>query len=137
MLHHKHSLFKDGVQADGVVLKEARDEREESKVHLEIGVAFEDGTRTTFTENVHRWHEVPEHTWKQLGALDNSEYARLLIYTHSPGNKIPVRYDPKDRTKIVVDEPAMQQQAIQQEMAQQDARRERQQAQLNKVWPPN
>lgn len=87
----KHHLLKHGVSGHGVVTSHkeiAHDQYGgELDYSMHIRVRFEDGTET---EIVHRW--TNRHT---VGSL-------------RVGDKVPVRYDPDDHSKVVIDMPALE-----------------------------
>ena len=84
MLGHK-KLYRDGAQAEGLVTHRS-DTTEGINYHVTIRVKFPDGTAAEFKKWLD-WHDVGQ------------------IYE---GSVVPVRYDRSDHTKVVLDEPALQ-----------------------------
>lgn len=87
----KHHLLKHGAQGQGVVTshKEISSDQYgfENDYAIHVRFRFEDGTET---ELVHRW--TSEH-----------KFGNLRV-----GDKVPVRYNPADHGKIVLDTPALE-----------------------------
>jgi len=87
----QHHLLKHGVVAQGVVTshKEISHDQYGSELDysMHVRVKFEDGTET---EIVHRWTK------------------RTKVGSLRVGDKVPVRYDPDDHTKAVLDMPALE-----------------------------
>jgi|HubBroStandDraft_1064217.scaffolds.fasta_scaffold62526_3 hypothetical protein len=107
MLRH-HKLATEGAQAEGTVLQWSAG-REISKAHLLIGVKFEDGEIVEFSEDVTDYYAVPGHVMKQVDLPPGDDVVPLPLYD---GSKVPVRYDPSDRKKIMVDEATLHQGAL-------------------------
>lgn len=86
-----HRLLRRGATAQGVVTghKEIAHEEHGGEVaySLRVRVRFEDGTET---EIVHRWTR------------------RAKVGVLRVGDKVPVRYDPDDHSKAVLDMPALE-----------------------------
>jgi hypothetical protein len=91
MFNHQHHLLKHGVEAQGVVTdhKEIAHDQfgGELDYSMRVRVRFEDGTET---EIVHRWTKR-----EKVGSL-------------RVGDKVPVRYDAADHSKVVIDLPALE-----------------------------
>ncbi|HTJ68361.1 MAG TPA: DUF3592 domain-containing protein [Actinospica sp.] len=87
----KHHLLKHGAETQGVVTSHKEISHDqyggELDYSMHVRVRFEDGTET---EIVHRWTKRA-----QVGSL-------------RVGDKVPVRYDPDDHTKAVIDMPALE-----------------------------
>ncbi|MEY9933838.1 hypothetical protein ABH926_008500 [Catenulispora sp. GP43] len=87
----QHRLLKHGATAQGVVTSHKEIAHDqfggELDYSMHVHVKFEDGTET---EIVHRW----------------TKRARVGILR--VGDKVPVRYDPADHSKAVIDMPALE-----------------------------
>jgi Protein of unknown function (DUF3592) len=90
-MFENHHLLKHGVEAQGVVTSHkeiARDQYGgELDYSMHVRVRFEDGTET---EIVHRWTK------------------RTKVGSLKVGDKVPVRYDPDDHSKVVIDWPVLE-----------------------------
>jgi hypothetical protein len=87
----EHRLLKHGVAIQGVVTSHKEIDQDqfgyERDYSIHVRVRFADGA---VTEIVHRW---TKHA--KVGGL-------------RVGDKVPVRYDPDDRSKAVIDMPALE-----------------------------
>lgn len=87
----KHHLLKHGAEIQGVVTSHKEISRDnfgsELDYSMHVKVRFPDGSET---EIVHRWTKRTE-----VGSL-------------RVGDKVPVRYDPEDHSKAVIDMPALE-----------------------------
>ena len=83
-LGHK-KLYKDGALTEGLVVHRS-DTNDGINYHITIRVKFPDGTTTEFE----KWLD-----WHYVGQL-------------TVGGVVPVRYDPSDHSKIVLDVPALE-----------------------------
>jgi hypothetical protein len=97
------------VRAEGVILEWAPSAFYRTKARLLIGVKFDDGQKVEFTEEVDDIVLPPEGDFA----------ARILASTQQPipiplnvGDKIPVCYDPGDRTRMAIDVPALHAAAV-------------------------
>jgi alpha-D-ribose 1-methylphosphonate 5-triphosphate diphosphatase PhnM len=90
MFDHQH-LLKHGVAAQGVVTKHKEIDHNQFGSELDysihVRVRFADGTET---EIVHRWTK------------------RAKVGLLRVGDKVPVRYDPDDHSKVAIDMPALE-----------------------------
>ena len=88
MLGQGHrKLYKDGALTEGLVVNRS-DTTEGINYHVTIRVKFPDGTTTEFK----KWLD-----WHDVGQLH-------------VGSVVPVRYDPSDHSKVVLDVPALEEQ---------------------------
>jgi len=83
-LGHK-KLYKEGALTEGLVVQRS-DTTEGINYHVTIRVKFPDGRTTEFKKWLD-WHDV----------------GQLLV-----GSVVPVRYDPSDHSKVVLDVPALE-----------------------------
>jgi Short C-terminal domain len=83
-LGHK-KLYKEGALTEGLVVHRS-DTTEGINYHVTIRVKFPDGTTTEFK----KWLD-----WHDVGQLH-------------VGSVVPVRYDPSDHSKVVLDVPALE-----------------------------
>lgn len=120
MFRH-HKLASQGSQAEGTILQWSTG-REISQAQIMVGVKFEDGEIVEFTEEVTDYYHVPEHILKQVGLPKGDDVVPLSLYE---GAKVPVRYDPTDRKKIIVDEQALHERALQAHLQSKNATRAR------------
>jgi hypothetical protein len=102
MFGRKKKLYAEGAQTEGVVVKQAS---ANDRIHYRVVVRakFPDGSTTQFTK----------------GALDVHDVGYLY-----EGTVVPVRYDPSDHSKVVLDIPdleARHRQATATQQAQLDA----------------
>jgi hypothetical protein len=84
-----HKLFRTGTEAQAVVVSSKLRTSGSGMLgtwHLELAVPFPDGTTGTAAAKVSEQH----------------------LHAPSPGDLVPVRYDPANRSKVVVDEPALE-----------------------------
>jgi hypothetical protein len=90
-MFENHHLLKHGVEGQGVVTSHkdiAHDQYGgELDYSMHVRVRFEDGTET---EIVHRWTK------------------RTKVGILNVGDKVPVRYDPDDHSKVVIDWPKLE-----------------------------
>lgn len=90
MFDHHH-LLKHGVAGQGVVTGHKEIAHDQFATELDysihVRVRFEDGAET---EIVHRW-------------TNETKVGLLRV-----GDRVPVRYDPADHSKVVVDMPALE-----------------------------
>lgn len=86
-----HHLLKHGVAGQGVVTSHKEIDHNQFGTEIDysihVRVRFEDGTET---EILHRWTK------------------RAKVGSLQVGDKVPVRYDPKDHSKVVIDMPALE-----------------------------
>ena len=87
----QHRLLKHGAVTQGVVTNHKEIAHDqfggELDYSMHVRVKFEDGSET---EIVHRWTKR-----EKVGSL-------------RVGDKVPVRYDPADHSKVVIDMPALE-----------------------------
>jgi uncharacterized protein DUF3592 len=87
----RHHLLKHGVAGQGVVTSHKEITHDQYSGELDysmhVQIKFEDGTET---EIVHRWTK------------------RTKVGSLRVGDKVPVRYDPSDHSKAVIDMPALE-----------------------------
>lgn len=136
-MFHKHHESNEpershSVQAEGVILDWAPSPLYRAKSRLTVGVKFEDGQKVEFTE------DILDVALPPAGNLA----ARLEAMTQEPipldlsvGSRIPVRYDPADRTRMSIDEPALYEAALRQQSEALQARRARADAILDASEP--
>jgi hypothetical protein len=90
MFDHHH-LLKHGVAGQGVVTSHKEIDHDqyggELDYSMHVRVRFQDGTET---EIVHRWTK------------------RTKVGSLRVGDKVPVRYDADDHSKVVIDMPALE-----------------------------
>lgn len=90
MFDHHH-LFKHGVAGQGVVTSHKEIDHNQYGTELDYSIhvrfRFPDGTET---EIVHRWTK------------------RAKVGSLRVGDKVPVRYDAEDHSKVVIDMPALE-----------------------------
>lgn len=137
MFHHHHHepgepARAQSVPAEGVILQWEPSHLYRTKARLLVGVKFDDGQKVEFTE------EITDLCLPPAGDFA----ARLQALTQEPiplalneGNKIPVRYDPADRTRMWIDEPALHEAALRRHAQEQQARRARADALLDASDP--
>jgi hypothetical protein len=86
-----HHLLKHGAEGEGVVTSHKQIDRDQFGSELDysihVTVRFDDGTET---EIAHRWTKR-----KKVGVLN-------------VGDRVPVRYDPNDHSKVVLDMPKLE-----------------------------
>jgi hypothetical protein len=107
---HHHSDSEPGhtgvpiepVRAEGVILEWGPSALYRAKTRLLVGVKFDDGQKVEFTEEIMDVILPPEGDFA----------ARIHAFTQDPipiplhvGDKIPVWYDPRDRTRMAIDLP--------------------------------
>jgi hypothetical protein len=107
MLHH-HKLLTEGTLTDGVVLQ-SEPSSIDGEMKLIIGVVFDDGSETRFEHRHRDYYEPPAHLLKGLDLMEKRPVIPLWFTT---GDKIPVRYDPKDHSKLAIDEPTLESNAL-------------------------
>ena len=97
------------VRAEGVILERGPSALYRTKVRLLIGAKFDDGQKVEFTEEITDVVLPPEGDFA----------ARIMAFTQEPigiplhvGDKIPVCYDPGDRTRMAIDIPALHEAAV-------------------------
>lgn len=90
-MFNEHHLLKHGVEGHGVVTSHKEIAHDqfggELDYSMHVSVRFEDGTET---EIVHRWTK------------------RTKVGSLRVGDKVPVRYDAEDHSKVVIDMPALE-----------------------------
>ena len=116
----------------GVILQWEPSHLYRTKARLLVGVKFDDGQKVEFTE------EITDFVLPPAGDFA----ARLQALTAEPvpldlaaGNRIPVRYDPADRTRMWIDEPALHAEAMRRNAEAQQARNARAEALLDASDP--
>lgn len=117
-----HNLLKDGAQMDGVIL-ERHSALKRTQSRVVIAVRFDDGETAQFEENLTNYCEPPSHGLKGLAGNLTGDNAIPMSFI--PGDKIPVRYDPSNHTRIAVDVAAFQQRTLDAWAAKRDAERAR------------
>jgi hypothetical protein len=106
---HKHHAPSEPVRAEGVILDRQPSHLYRAKTRLLVGVKFDDGQKVEFTQEI-----------EDLCLPPASDFAaRIQAFTQEPiplslnvGDKIPVTYHPADRTRMVIDEPALHEAAM-------------------------
>jgi hypothetical protein len=111
VLHH-HKLLSEGTQIEGVVLSERSAEVGKSVVG--VGVKFSDGQSAEFSEHVQWAYRFSPDEVKVLDptARTTSVSERDVCMLYHVGEKVPVRYDASDRSKIAIDVPARREAAL-------------------------
>jgi hypothetical protein len=94
---HK-KLYAEGAQTEGLVVKLIDDDQNRIWYHVVVRAKFPDGTATEFKSH----------------QLAHSDVGELF-----EGSVVPVRYDPSDQSKIVLDVPALEASHSQAKAAQQ------------------
>jgi hypothetical protein len=113
--HHQDSQSRQAephvepVRAEGVILEWGPSLLYRAKTRLLIGVKFDDGQKVEFTEEIEDFVLPPEGDFA----------ARIRAFTQEPipislsvGDKIPVWYDPRDRTRMAIDLPTLHEAAV-------------------------
>ena len=108
---------------DGVVSENVHSEFSPSKSRVVVAVKFDDGETAQFEEDLVNYYEPPSHGLK--GLAGNLTGENVIPMSFTPGERIPVRYDPANRKHIVVDVPAFNARTLEQWTATQNANRER------------
>jgi hypothetical protein len=97
------------VRAEGVILEWGPSALYRAKTRLLVGVKFDDGQKVEFTEEIEDVVLPPEGDCA----------ARIHAFTQDPipiplhvGDKIPVWYDPRDRTRMAIDLPTLHEAAV-------------------------
>ena len=109
------------MQAEGVILERRPSALYRTRIRLVIGVKFDDGQTVEFTEELVDFCTPPANTFSErLHALIGKDVVPLSF---TVGGRIPVRYDPNDRTKLSVDEPTLHDEATRKHMQAVMARR--------------
>jgi hypothetical protein len=112
MLHYK-KLLREGAQARGVIMHVYGAGRSATGASISAWlfpcrVTFDDGSTIETSgelsafDRAFRFDEA--EAWGSK-ALDYQDFERLRRFLE-PGMTVPVRYDPKDHTKLVLDKPA-------------------------------
>ncbi len=108
-----------GAQAEGVVLR-WEDTHEKGKRTLHIGVTFDDGETVEFEAHASDYLHIPEQVRREAGLAHDDD---LVVLGLVDGAKVPVRYDPSDRQRVVLDEAALHRRALERHItAQRDER---------------
>ena len=132
MLHHHHEherqlteadrekLVAEGAAIQGMVLHSelTADDRRRSQIRVEV--RFKDGEAVQFTEELANLYQPAAGTpeAQRLAEVRNAEQLRhadrvpKIQLEVSDGARIPVRYDAADRSRLVVDVPALQRRAL-------------------------
>jgi hypothetical protein len=97
------------VRAEGVILEWAPSAIYRTKARLLIGVKFDDGQKVEFTEEVTDFVLPPEGDFAARIAALAQEPIPISLHV---GDKIPVYYDPADRTRMAVDLPTLHAAAV-------------------------
>lgn len=126
------NLLKDGAQMDGVML-ERHSALKLTQSRVVIAVKFDNGETAEFEETLVNYYEPPSHGLKGFAGNLTGENAVPMSFT--PGDKIPVRYDPSNHTRLAVDVPAFQQRTLEAWTAKQEANRARALAALDSPAP--
>jgi hypothetical protein len=128
--HHEHEkqlteaerekLLSDGAAAQAMVMRNESVPGDHPMSQLRLSADFRDGQTVDFTEELASLYQPlpgsPEarrlaevRAAEQLRHPDRIPKIQLPL---SLGERVPVRYDPADRSKIVVDVPALQHRAL-------------------------
>jgi hypothetical protein len=98
------------VSAQGVILENTLSMLHRTRRRLVVGVKFDDGETVEFAEEIMDFYVPPAPgPVGRLKALGGEGMVSLSLNT---GEQIPVRYDPDDRTKLAIDEPALHEGAV-------------------------
>ena len=98
MFGGRKKLYAKGAQTEGYVTKAVYDDYNAGYYRVDVGVKFPDGA----TRELHNVHLV-----------------RAFHGEVSQGGMVPVRYDPGDHSKVVVDKPVLEERQVQAKAAQQ------------------
>ncbi len=126
------NLLKDGARMDGVIL-ERHSALKLTQSRVVVAVKFDDGETAQFEETLVNYCEPPSHGLKGFAGSLTGESAVPMSF--SPGDKVPVRYDPSDHRRLAVDVPAFQQRTLEKWTAEQEANRARALASLDSPAP--
>ena len=120
-MFHRHDPASRTMQAEGVILERRPSALYRTRIRLVIGVKFDDGQTVEFTEELVDFCTPPANTFSErLHALIGKDVVPLSF---TVGERIPVRFDPNDRTKLSVDEPTLHDEATRKHMQAVIARR--------------
>jgi Short C-terminal domain len=117
------NLLKDGAQIDGVVLDAKPAPMVRTKTRVSVGVKFDDGETAEFEQDITDYYVAAGEGFK--GVLAAAGGADVIPLSFVTGSAIPVRYNPDQRDKLVIDEPALHERALQHWTAGKQAERSR------------
>jgi hypothetical protein len=101
---------KELVAAEGVILESTPSTLYRRKCWLVVGVRFDDGETVEFTQEITDFY-VP-HAKGPGGWLKEMGGEGVVPLQINVGERVPVHYAANDRTKLSIDEPSLQQQAM-------------------------
>ena len=138
--HHSHGEPErakakapvEPVRAEGVVIDRAPSLLYRTKRRLTVGVKFDDGQKVEFTEEIDHVVLPPAG---DLAALLRAHTEEPVPVDFSVGDKIPVCYDPADRTRMWIDVATVHEAAMRRHMEVLQARRARADALLDASDP--
>jgi hypothetical protein len=128
--HHGHDgqlseaerdrLLSEGAAVDGIVLHSELSAADRLISQVRVEVWFKDGQKADFTEEVANQYQPvagsPEAQRlaeaRQAEQFRHADRIPKIQIPLSDGERVPVRYDPANRSKLVLDVPAMQKRAM-------------------------
>jgi hypothetical protein len=127
--HHSPSEF---VRAEGVVLETPRSSQRAVKIRYVVGVKFDDGQKVKFTQEIDKFFFPSERNALHAVMTGEESIPMLWLYV---GDKIPVLYDPADRTRMVIDELPLREAGMRKHIEEVQARQARSEAILDASEP--
>jgi hypothetical protein len=128
--HHQHldqltdaereKLLLDGAAVKGMVMHSELAAADRGRSQVRVEVRFKDGQAVEFNEELANLYQ-PAPDSQQAQRLAQLRTAQQLRHPDrvpkiqiplSDGQRVPVRYDPEHRSRMVLDVPAMQKQAL-------------------------
>jgi hypothetical protein len=116
----REKLVSEGATAQGMVVQSELSATDRRMTQVRVSVRFKDGQTSEFSEELANLYQPApgsqeaQHLAEVRGAeqLRHPDRIPKIQLPLSDGAKLPVRYDDADRSKIVIDIPALQKRAL-------------------------
>jgi hypothetical protein len=116
----RERLLRDGAVTRGLVMHSELSSADRGRTQVRVEVSFKDGQTVQFVEELANLYQPAPGTQqaRRLAEVRGAEQLRhpdripKIQLPLSDGTRVPVRYDPADRARVVIDVPALQQRAL-------------------------
>jgi hypothetical protein len=113
-------LVREGTVTRGMVLQSELSAADRGQSHVRVEVSFKDGQTVQFDQELANLYQPAPGSQeaRRLAEVRGAEQLRhpgripKIQLPLSDGTRIPVRYDAANRTRVVIDVPALQQRAL-------------------------
>jgi hypothetical protein len=153
LLHHRghdqplseaerEELVREGATIQGMVMRNEPSAADRGVSQVRVTVSFKDGQRVEFSQELANLYQ-PAPGSQEARRLTEVRQAQQLRHADripkiqlplSDGERVPVRYDAADRSKLTIDVPALQQRALRDYIKREQGPKEQKTARTGPPW---